>query len=76
MPSTIPVAHGETLVNFEIPIKEEAFLGAGSKFEIQLLNVTLDTGEFYVTLNTLRPRQNGRHFADDTCKCIFFNENV
>ena len=26
--------------------------------------------------NTLRPMQNGRHFADDTFKCIFFNENV
>ena len=27
-------------------------------------------------INTLRPRQNGRHFADDIFKCIFFNENV
>ena len=27
-------------------------------------------------LNTLRPRQNGRHFADDIFKWIFFNENV
>ena len=27
-------------------------------------------------LNTLRPRQNGRHFADDTFKRIFMNENV
>ena len=26
--------------------------------------------------NTLRPRQNGRHFADDICKCFFLNENV
>ena len=26
--------------------------------------------------NTLRPRQNGRHFADDLFKCIFLNENV
>ena len=26
--------------------------------------------------NTLRPRQNGRHFADDTFKRIFVNENV
>ena len=25
--------------------------------------------------NTLRPRQNGDHFADDIFKCIFFNEN-
>ena len=27
-------------------------------------------------INTLRPRQNGRHFADDIPKCIFLNENV
>ena len=27
-------------------------------------------------LNTLRPRQNGRHFADDIFKRIFMNENV
>ena len=34
----------------------------------------------YVTLilsvNTLRPRQNGRHFADATFKRIFLNENI
>ena len=27
-------------------------------------------------VNTLRPRQNGRRFADDTFKPIFLNENV
>ena len=27
-------------------------------------------------LNTLRPRQNGRRFADDTFKRIFLDENV
>ena len=27
-------------------------------------------------VNTLRPRQNGRHFADDIFKYIFLNENV
>ena len=27
-------------------------------------------------INTLRSRQNGRHFADDTFKYIFLNENV
>ena len=26
--------------------------------------------------NTLRLRQNGRHFADDIFKCIFLNENA
>ena len=27
-------------------------------------------------VNTLRPRQNGHHFADDTFKRIFLNENI
>ena len=27
-------------------------------------------------LNTMRPRQNGRHFADDIFKRIFLNENI
>ena len=29
-----------------------------------------------LAFNTLRPRRNGRHFADDIFKCIFLNENV
>ena len=29
-----------------------------------------------VFINTLRPRENGRHFADDIFKHIFSNENV
>ena len=28
------------------------------------------------SLNTLRPRQNGRHFTDDPFKCIFLSETV
>ena len=27
-------------------------------------------------LNTLRPRQNGWHFTDNTFKCIFLHENI
>ena len=34
------------------------------------------SGDIVSCLNTLRPRQNGRHFADDIFKCIFLNENV
>ena len=29
-----------------------------------------------IRFNTLRPRQNGCHFADDIFKCIFLNEDV
>ena len=28
------------------------------------------------SVNTLRPKQNGRDFADDMFKCIFLNENI
>ena len=28
------------------------------------------------TINTLRPRQDGRHFVEDIFECIFLNENV
>ena len=31
---------------------------------------------FGYVFNTLRPRQNGRHFPDDIFKWIFLNENV
>ena len=31
---------------------------------------------FCKRLNTLKLRQDGHHFADDTSKCIFLNENV
>ena len=27
-------------------------------------------------INTLRPRQDGRHFPDDTFKCFFLNEKI
>ena len=30
----------------------------------------------FVSVNTLSLRQNGRHFADNTFKCIFLTENV
>ena len=34
------------------------------------------TGVWEERVNTLRPRQNGRHFADETFIRIFMNENV
>ena len=37
-----------------------------------------DFSEYVISqsINTLRPRQNGRLFADDTFKPIFLNENI
>ena len=29
-----------------------------------------------LTFNTMRPRQNGRHFSDDIFKCVFLNEKL
>ena len=31
---------------------------------------------FWVAINILRPRQNGRHLPDDNFKCIFLNANL
>ena len=43
-----------------------------SSYEELLRNTGLST----LLLNSLRPRQNGRLFADDTFKRIFLNENI
>ena len=45
----------------------DALLGAVA---VYLVNMIL------CVVNILRPRQNGRHFADGIFKCIFLNENV
>ena len=41
-------------------------------------NARVISGSFFkiYQLNTLRPRQNGRHFADAIFKCNLLNENV
>ena len=31
---------------------------------------------YFHVFNTLRPKQDGRHFPDDIFQCIFLNENV
>ena len=43
----------------------------------RILHVSfLFRGQRLGLVNSLRPRQNGRHFADNIFKCIFSNENV
>ena len=41
-----------------------------------LLHVWIALWSHHVFVNTLRPRQNGRHFADDPFKRIFFKETL
>ena len=49
-------------------VKREIYEWKSLSYEI----VTFDSP----SLNTLRPRQNGRHFADDIFNFIFLNENI
>ena len=46
-------------------------LDVGHYSHLVITNTAYET-----SVNTLRPRQNGRHFADDMFKCVFLNENV
>ena len=43
-----------------------------NRTKLEAIATFIMRGFFY----TLRPRKNGRHFADDIFKCIFLNENV
>ena len=47
--------------------------GVDSKWMAQVTDSPMTSA---TTLNTLRSRQDGRHFADDIFKCIFLNKNV
>ena len=41
-----------------------------------LTSLSADAVCFMNYFNTLRPRQNGRHSADDIITCIFLNKNI
>ena len=61
------------LLNINImlqPLNEQCWEVVGRSATLWFLDNTL------CDVNTLRPRQNGRHFADDSFKRIFLNENV
>ena len=61
----------KTITMWYFCIKFSANKRAAFKWILDLRFVTMSP-----VVNTLRPRQNGRHFADDTFKRIFLNENV
>ena len=51
---------------------EMPFVNRGPFFQASLLSST----HVYVSISTMRPRRNIRHFADDIFKCFFPNEIV
>ena len=52
------------------------WLGIDQFYPAELLQWWWGNHAFHLCqMNTLRPWQNGRHFADDIFECIFFNEN-
>ena len=55
-----------------------SYLTTGDTVHVWLhfVSSTLIRSVIYICVNILRPRQNGRHFADDTFKRIFLNDNV
>ena len=71
-----------SLVAHEVVIATTSIVANEDKVGIMISGVMMSTVlSLFVLLamgclNTLRPRQNGRHFADDIFKCIFLNENV
>ena len=54
-------------------ILNQTFKGSHTHTELQITSVFMWTSMLF---NTLRPRQNGRHFPDDIFKWISLNENV
>ena len=68
---------------FGVPLKKwwrcQKFKISNNVFKGSLLPPTplaASCSEVKILINTLRPRHNGRHFADDIFKCSFVNENV
>ena len=66
---------GTSPVTGEFPSQRPVTRSFDVLFDLRL-NTLLSKQRWGWWFNTLRPRQNGRHFADDIFKYIFFNENV
>ena len=64
--SYVPVSHWRVRVHWKY-----LWVDINLLFLFLVYSVTYQFTRF----NTLRSRQNGRHFADDTFKLIFLNEN-
>ena len=70
-----PLQIGPLVTNFsEILIEIQIF--SLKKMHVKTPSVIFPPNHQGRCVNTLRPRQNGRHFSDDIFKWIFLNENV
>ena len=56
--------------HWEVRVLSACYVGI-RKYKFEVVRMLLR-----LLFNTLKPRQNGRHFPDDIFKCIFLNENV
>ena len=54
----------------------QCILGRRANLEVYGWRAHAPTNNPHHNINTLRSRQNGRHFSDDILKCIFFYENI
>ena len=66
----------KTRHTYQTPILYRDLPDTGSKSNWKSLPDFTGPMTVRLIINTLRPRQHGRHFADDTFKRIFLNENV
>ena len=64
-------------VNWCLPCKKVVFFRSVSSVTLEnRCSVTGLSSSPNTSFNTLRPRQDGRHFPDDILKWIFLNENL
>ena len=47
-----------------------------SNYVVEMGLSPLMNRQWSIDINTLRPRQDGRHFADDIFTCVFLNEDI
>ena len=59
-----------------ILVKWHIYIESGPRASTHKINDSKRYQWSFIWINTLRPRQNARHFKGDTFRCIFLNENV
>ena len=71
----MPVAKSECF-SFQFPEFDDIYCRYNFVYgqDWVVTSVSIFVQPHWILVITLRPRQNGRHFADDVFKCIFLNE--